>query len=266
MKFDPLGVVGEQRPALKLLGEQRGAELDARVVGNAGRKRSGCRGVKPGTAPRVLVGLDDERAHPRVVGIRVRLEHAVGCLADEELERVERLLDAHPHVPAVPWLQGRGELLVQRAPHPARRAVGADDQVGPAELRQRWCLGREAHIGAQRERAVLQDPEQLASAERRESVSAGPRRLSAEPDVDVGPPGEALGDGGVGLGVGVLEHRERLVGEDDAEAERVARPIALVDDDLRVRRDLAHEDREVQPSGPPTDDRNTHDSLRRPGR
>ena len=57
----------------------------------------------------------------------------------------------------------------------------------------------------------------------------------------------------VALGIGVLEHRQRLVGEHDPEAERVGRPVALEHRDRAVRRDLAHQDREVQAAGSPTD-------------
>jgi hypothetical protein len=82
--------------------------------------------------------------------------------------------------------------------------------------------------------------------------------MAAVVDVDVGPAGEALGDLRVGLGIRVLEHGQRLVREHDAEPERVARRIALVQGELPVGSDLAHQDREIEPAGASADDRDPH--------
>ena len=52
---------------------------------------------------------------------------------------------------------------------------------------------------------------------------------------------------GVGLGIGGGEVAERRVGEHDAEAERVGRAVALVDDDVVLGRAALDQDAEVQP-------------------
>jgi hypothetical protein len=57
----------------------------------------------------------------------------------------------------------------------------------------------------------------------------------ADVDVDVVPARELALHRAVDLRVGVLDAAERLVGEDDAEAERVVRRVALPDSDLVAR-------------------------------
>src|SRR5581483_6517378 len=60
--------------------------------------------------------------------------------------------------------------------------------------------------------------------------------------------GEAPPDALVRDGVVGLEGIERLVGEDDAEAEGVVRPVALVHRDVPARPGLLRQQREVQPA------------------
>jgi hypothetical protein len=78
--------------------------------------------------------LDDERAHPVVVRIRVRLEHAVGRVDDEELERVEHQVGAKPHVLALATVKRRHELARELGPYRARSTVRGHDQIRPSEL------------------------------------------------------------------------------------------------------------------------------------
>ena len=115
-----------------------------------------------------------------------------------------------------------------------------------------------ANSGAKRQRPLLQNAQQLTSPEGGEPVAAGLRHRTAVVDVDVGPAREPLGDLRVRLGVGVLEHGQRLVGEDDPEAERVGRLAPIVDRDLAVGPDLPHQDREVEPAGAAADYGNPH--------
>jgi hypothetical protein len=89
-------------------------------------------------------------------------------------------------------------------------------------------------------------------------VAGRRQHLTAIVDVDVVPVRERLRDGGVALGIGLLEVVERRVGEDDAEAERVVRAVPLHDDDVVRRVGLLHEDPEVQPGRPAADRHDTH--------
>src|SRR3954471_14337095 len=104
----------------------------------------------------------------------------------------------------------------------------------------------------------LEDVEQVHARERREAVAAAREHLAAVVDVDLGPAREAPGDLVVGLAVGGLERGQRLVGEHDAEAERVVGRVALVDRHLVRRVELLEQDRQVEPGGPTADDRGPH--------
>ena len=79
-------------------------------------------------------------------------------------------------------------------------------------------------------------------------------------DVDVVPVTERGEDLGVGFGVRRFEVAERLVGEDDAPAERVVRQVALDDGDLVPRVGLFQQQREIQARGAATDAEDAHDS------
>src|SRR4051812_21969763 len=77
-------------------------------------------------------------------------------------------------------------------------------------------------------------------------------------DVDLAPAHEPPRDLGVGLGVRGLEGGERLVAEDDPEAERVVGRVALVDDHLVRGVEALEEDREIQPARAAARDRDPH--------
>src|SRR5262249_37637224 len=83
----------------------------------------------------------------------------------------------------------------------------------------------------------------------------------AEMDLDVVPIGEVAAQRPVALAVVGLEVVQRLVGEDDAEAERVLRPVALEHGDLRSRPGLLHQDGEVQAGRAAADDVDLHARL-----
>ena len=62
------------------------------------------------------------------------------------------------------------------------------------------------------------------------------------------------------LGVGLVEEGERLVGEDDAPAEGVVGPVALVDRDLDLGKGPLHQDPEVETRRTPSDRNHPHDA------
>ncbi|GDY40903.1 hypothetical protein SANT12839_017850 [Streptomyces antimycoticus] len=106
--------------------------------------------------------------------------------------------------------------------------------------------------------ALLEQAEQFLAAHGGEALAADGVALAPVVDVDVGPAGEAPGHGLRDGGVGVLDAAERLVGEDDAEAERVVGGVAFPDGDLVGGVELFHQGREVQPAGTAADDRDVH--------
>ena len=75
------------------------------------------------------------------------------------------------------------------------------------------------------------------------------------------PAREGVRDLEVGLGVGVAQRPERLLAEDDAEAEGRVGRVALEDADVGGAVELAQENREVQPGRAAADDRDVHAST-----
>ena len=84
------------------------------------------------------------------------------------------------------------------------------------------------------------------------------RHSPAIVDVDRGPVREGLRDRLVRRAIVVFEIRERLVGEDDAPAERHACGVALEDGDVGVGTRLLVEEREVEARGSAADANDLH--------
>lgn len=100
----------------------------------------------------------------------------------------------------------------------------------------------------------MQDLQEAAAAERGETVTAGGLGVAAVDDVYVVPPDELLLERAVDRGVGVLDAAERLVGEDDAEAEGVVGGVALPEGDIALRVQPLEQRRGVEPAGAAADD------------
>jgi hypothetical protein len=101
---------------------------------------------------------------------------------------------------------------------------------------------------------LAQDRQQAPPADRRETVAARSLHLALEVDVDVVPDREVLAQALEEGGVGVLDPAERLVGEDNAEAERVVGGVPLPDVDLVLRVEQLDERRQVETRGSTADD------------
>lgn len=106
----------------------------------------------------------------------------------------------------------------------------------------------------------MEDFEEPAAAERGEAVAARGVAGAAVHDVDVVPAHELRLERGVDDGVGVLDAAERLVGEDDAEAEGVVGGVALPDRDVAARVEPLEEGGGVQAAGSAADDRHSQGS------
>jgi hypothetical protein len=118
-----------------------------------------------------------------------------------------------------------------------RRVVGsAAGRLAGAELGERAHLALELEPHAERLRARLEDLQQRLALDAAEAVAGRAQDLAADVDLDVVPAREPIRDLAVGLGIRGGEVAERGVGEHDAEPERVGGPVALVDDDVVLRR------------------------------
>ncbi len=216
---------------------------------------------EPRRLPRRLGRLHDERRRVPVVLVRMRLEPAVRRLDESKRERREQLLRAQPDEPALPRVDvGRERVRVPGA-DPAVEAIGGQHDVGAELARDGDVVGDvllEYLLDAERLAARLQDFQQALAADAAEAVAAGGDRAALEVDVDVVPVVERSGDRVRSLGVGDREVAERLVGEHDAPAERVAGPVAL-DDPHRVPRvRLLEQQRGVEPRRAAADARHAH--------
>ena len=157
-EVEPDRPVREELPAAQLVREQLLAEREALLLLQL---------IQPRRAPHRLRALDDERRHPLVVGVCVRVEEPVLGLAEGEGERVEDMVGAEPDVLAALGLHLCAE--VAEASHEAVRAVGADDEIGLGQLLD---LDTELERDAQLATPVLQDLEQPLAGDRGEGVAA----------------------------------------------------------------------------------------------
>ncbi len=189
----------------------------------------------------------------------MHLEGAEVVLVDDEGEGLEDLVRAEPHVAAGALVEfGPEDVGVGGAGGRPYAVAGHHQVVGGGEFGGGRCLGPVADVDLQGGAALLEDAQQAPAAEGGEAVAAGGEGGAAVADVDVGPARELGRHGLVDLPVGLGDPVERLVGEDDAEAEGVVGGVPLPDGDLPVRGELLGEGREVQSAGPSSYDCDAH--------
>ena len=215
--------------------------------------------VESRSPPHVVVHLDDEGAAVGVERVAVHLHDAVGRLEDVEGEGLEDLVGAEPHVPATPHVQRGLELVGVLGAHQRVDAVRRDHQVVVAgELLDIGGRRAEVDVDPEVRAPTLEDLEQSLAAQRREAVPAAGDDLALVVHVDVVPARELALHLVVDDRVGVSDATEGLVGEDDAEAERVVGGVALPHGDLVIGPELLGESGEVEPSRATTDDCDPH--------
>ena len=237
---------------VQLAGEQLLGEGDRLVLVGA---------VQPGQPPHRLGAFEDEGREPLVVAIGVHAPQAVLAFLEEERERPERKRRAQPHEAVRAPVDLRLEVLGVARPEERVHAVGGQHEIGPGPGRGIVDLCRELQADAELGGAGLQDVEQPLARQPGEAVAGRRQHLILIVDLDVVPVREGAGDGGVGLGVGLLEILERRVGEHDAEAERVVRSVALENGDVVPGIGLLHEDREVEAGRSAADRDDLHTSI-----
>ena len=160
-------------------------------------------------------------------------------------------------------LQRETKFALERAPHQRVDAVGGDDQVLLPQLIQRRQLRAEPQIDAGLAGALLQEPQQLQPADRREADPVDHHPLAQMHDGDVAPPLHVRRDRRDGLGVVVAQELERLVGEHDAEAPGGVGGVLLDEAHLVAGMAPLPQRREVEPGRSAAHDCNAHGDLAR---
>src|SRR5690606_24825686 len=120
-------------------------------------------------------------------------------------------------------------------------------------------LGLVPDVDAQLGAAALQDLQQRQASDAGEAVPGRLQQVALVLDVDVVPVREVGRDVAMRRLVGGEQVAERLVGQHDAEAERVVGAVALDDVDARAREGLLQQDRGIQAGGSSADDVDAHE-------
>lgn len=125
-------------------------------------------------------------------------------------------------------------------------AVGAHHQVvRPAQDLERRGLFAVVDRDSRLLASIPKDREQPAAADRGECMTTGCEDVTSIVDVDVVPDRKVLGQPFEESAVGLLDADQRLVGENDAEPERVVRRISLPDLDPMIRIEELDQGRQV---------------------
>src|SRR6267154_845997 len=98
--------------------------------------------------------------------------------------------------------------------------------------------------------------QQPLAADAAETMATADELTAAEMDGNIVPVMEIRQDRAMRFGIGAAEIPHRLIGEHHAPAERIVRPVTLVDLDPRGRQRLAQQDGRIQSrrAAPHTDD------------
>ncbi len=233
--------VAHERVAVEVFREHPAAECDRLVV--TGLVEAVC-------TPGFLARLDDDGREGLAELVGVDLEPAVRGFLERESECRERLRRPEPDVAALAGVEVGLEKRFVALARAAVDAIGGDDQVGVGEGRVVLHLVLEVMHDPEVPAPLLEETEQALPLDAAEAVAAGRGRRAAVVDVDVVPVVEAAGDRLVRGRVGGPEVLHRAVGEHDAPAEGVVRPVALVDLHPGPRRGLAEQQRGVQARRP----------------
>ncbi len=189
--------------------------------------------IEAGAAPGRFRAFDDEGRGVGVELIGVRPDPAVfGFLEDEGEGVVEFLMGAEPDVFAGAHVDVGLENAGVARSHARIHAVGRHDEIEVAIGVEVLRLGFELQRHAKCAGALLQDVQQPLAPDAAEAVAGrGDDRI---PIVhrDIVPIDEIFANEFRAFGVIGLQVAERLVGEHDAPAESVVRPVALDHDHL----------------------------------
>lgn len=248
----PDRVVGDQWLAAQMLGEDALAMGDG--VGLAGL-------VQAGPAPCLLGAFDDEGRHAGGVAVAVGAPQPMLVLFEIEGEGVElaagaqpdELVRAHHDIGA----EGFGVLGADERVD----AVAGDDQIGLGEGVEAGDIGIVDDLDPQLGGALLQDLQQGEALHAGEAVPGRGGDGLAVMDVDIVPMNEGVGDGRVGLGIGITKAAHGFVGEHHAEAPGDVWRPALEDAQRPLGMRLLDQQGEIQRGGTASDTNDFHASC-----
>ncbi|CAM4172028.1 hypothetical protein ACMU6081_29490 [Achromobacter mucicolens] len=218
-----------------------------------------------GGLPGFLGRFHDERGHPVLVAVSVRLEPAVLGLHEGKGERVEHLFRAQPHEAAAALIDIGMERVRVAGADLTVDAVRGNDEVGIVLAGDGLIILNEvlehkldANILATR----LQDVQELLAANADEAVTAGADAASLEMDVDVIPMVERIANGLRRDRVGLTQVLHGGVREHHAPAKSVIRTVAFDDGDFVGGILQFHEQTEIQAGGTAADADYLHCRIR----
>ena len=160
------------------------------------------------------------------------------------------------------------ELIGQPVADRAGGPVGGDDQIGggKAAVGEVPDLPLPLHLDPERLRPPGEQLQQGLPLHAGEAMPRRPHDGAAVVDLDILPARRGGGHRLVGLGIGLADVLEGLVGEHHPEAERVLDPVPLVDRHLVARVVALEQDGEIEAGGPGPHDRDVSPGGRLPRR
>ena len=161
-ELTPLGMVGDDRVPLQVLGEH-----PLTVRRGVFRRH----GVKTHPVPGVVLNLDKKGASIGLVAVVVRAKNPLLRLSEGQGQAVERLGGAVPDEPVRTPVHGRAEFLLVFRTQPGKSPIGPHDQIGRAQVGQAVDLGFKFNAHAQALHEGMHQVEQLQSTDGGKTVA-----------------------------------------------------------------------------------------------
>ena len=206
--------------------------------------------------PDLLGRFNDEGGRVFVEFVGMRGKPAMLGFFKAKGEGVKGLFGSQPHKAAAArvdvWLKAGGIAGADAAV----QAIARDHQICAILLRQRLIvlhIRLKDQLHAQLLATVLQDIEQMLSANAAKAVACGAHAAALEEDLDIVPMIEGIANELGARGISGAQILQGLIGEHHPPAKRIKGPIALHHDQTHVREAAFHQQGEIQATGPATD-------------
>ncbi len=235
-ELPPHRLVGDERSTLQRLGKNAFAEPGALFFAHPS-KAIGLEGR--------LIAFDDERAAVRLEAIMVGVERAFVGLHEGLRERVEGTLRAEPGEVIAEMVEMDAETCFVGASHQRIQPVRADDQIR-IQIVQRLDMLRKADFNAESLGALAQDFDQLKTADCRETDAIQDHLTGGQVERHIAPALHGRRHQIMRFRIVGLQKIQRLIGENDPEAEGRALGILLRHAEANVRHHAPQQDRRIE--------------------